>query len=103
MTTQEDVMWLVIADGPHKVMTQFIRSVLDFIEKPHAECISEDKKKVNTDNVANDNIFESLDKAMFDKVKKCTLAMVIGNKLTQICQGANEIREYKLSLAIQKI
>ncbi|XP_073057192.1 uncharacterized protein [Primulina eburnea] len=63
---------------------------------------AEDKKKANLDNVAKDILYKTLDKNMFAKIKTCTTAKEICEKLTQLCEGNDQIKENKLTVAIQK-
>ncbi|XP_073138839.1 uncharacterized protein [Henckelia pumila] len=72
------------------------------IEKPRVEWTSEDKKKVNLDNVTRDILHKTLDKNMFSKIKSCTTAKEIWEKLTQLCEENDQTKENKLMVAIQK-
>ncbi|KZV26282.1 hypothetical protein F511_38711 [Dorcoceras hygrometricum] len=73
-----------------------------FIEKSRHEYTNEDKKKVNLDNVARDILYKTLDKNMFSKINTCATAKEIWEKLTQICEGNDETKENKLTVAQQK-
>ncbi|KZV33545.1 hypothetical protein F511_38169 [Dorcoceras hygrometricum] len=66
------------------------------------EYTPEDKKKANLDNVAKDILYKTLDKNMFSKIKTCATAKEIWEKLTQICEGNDETKENKLTVAQQK-
>ncbi|KZV25581.1 hypothetical protein F511_22211 [Dorcoceras hygrometricum] len=66
------------------------------------EYTHEDKKKANLDNVAKDILYKTLDKNMFSKIKTCSTSKEIWEKLTQICDGNDETKENKLTVAQQK-
>ncbi|XP_073152889.1 uncharacterized protein [Henckelia pumila] len=72
------------------------------IEKPISEWTNEEKNKANLDNVARDIIYKTLDKNMFSKIKTCTTAKEIWEKLMQMCEENDLTKENKLTLAIQK-
>ncbi|XP_075504387.1 uncharacterized protein LOC142541814 [Primulina tabacum] len=72
------------------------------VEKHRSEWTAEDKKKENLDNVAKDILYETLDKNMFAKINTCTIAKEIWEKLTQLCEGNDQTKENKLTVAIQK-
>ncbi|KZV54172.1 hypothetical protein F511_36106 [Dorcoceras hygrometricum] len=65
------------------------------------EYTPEDKKKANLDNVAKDILYKTMDKNMFSKIKTCTTAKEIWEKLTPICEGNDETKENKLTVAQQ--
>ncbi|XP_073138713.1 uncharacterized protein [Henckelia pumila] len=71
------------------------------VEKPRMEWNNEDKKKANLDNVAKDMLYKTLDKNMFSKIKACSTAKEIWEKLTQLCEGNDQTKENKLTVAIQ--
>ena len=56
-------------------------------DKPRFEWKAKDKKKANLDNVAKDILYKTLDKNMFSKIKSCTSAQEIWEKLTLLCEG----------------
>ncbi|KZV33543.1 hypothetical protein F511_34216 [Dorcoceras hygrometricum] len=68
------------------------------------EYTSEDKKKANLDNVARDILYKTLDKDknMFSKIKTCATAKDIWEKQTQICEGSDETKENKMTVAQQQ-
>ncbi|KZV35989.1 hypothetical protein F511_34352 [Dorcoceras hygrometricum] len=66
------------------------------------EYTNEEKKKANLDNVARDILYKTLDKNMFSKIKTCATAKEIWEKLIQICEGNDETKENKLTVAQQK-
>ncbi|XP_073271495.1 uncharacterized protein [Primulina huaijiensis] len=72
------------------------------VEKPRSEWTSEDKKKANLDNVAKDTLYKTLDKNTFSKIKMCSTAKEIWEKLIQICERNEQTKENKLSVAMQK-
>ncbi|KZV42862.1 hypothetical protein F511_17466 [Dorcoceras hygrometricum] len=74
----------------------------EFVEKKRHDYTNEDKKKVNLDNVARDILYKTLDKNMFSKIKTCTTAKEIWEKLIQICEGNDETKENKLTVSQQK-
>ncbi|XP_073057160.1 uncharacterized protein [Primulina eburnea] len=79
-----------------------IEGAPQMVEKHRSEWTVEDKKKANLDNVAKDILYKTLDKNMFVKIKTCTTAKEIWEKLTQLCDGNDQTKENKLKVAIQK-
>ncbi|KZV55573.1 hypothetical protein F511_12679 [Dorcoceras hygrometricum] len=73
-----------------------------WIEKPRQEWTSEDKNKANLDNVSKDILYKMLKNNMFSKIQTCTNAKDIWEPLTQICEGNEETKENKLTVALQK-
>ncbi|XP_073129347.1 uncharacterized protein [Henckelia pumila] len=71
------------------------------VENPRAEWTNEDKNKANLDNVAKDILYKTMDKNMFSKIKTCSTAKDIWEKLTQLCEGNDQTKENKLAVAIQ--
>ncbi|KZV28972.1 hypothetical protein F511_07532, partial [Dorcoceras hygrometricum] len=51
---------------------------------------------------ARDILYKTLDKNMFRKIKTCATAKEIWEKLIQICEGNDETKENKLTVAQQK-
>lgn len=103
----DDDMWFVISDGPIKIMkintaAAISEGASQMTEKPRYEWTSEDKKKANLDNVAKDILYKTLDKHTFSKIKMCDSAKEIWEKLIQICEGNDQTKENKLSVAVQK-
>ncbi|KZV27766.1 hypothetical protein F511_32991 [Dorcoceras hygrometricum] len=74
----------------------------EYVEKRRHEYTNEEKNKANLDNVARDILYKTLDKNMFSKIKTCTTAKEIWEKLIQICEGNDETKENKLTVAHQK-
>ncbi|XP_075500008.1 uncharacterized protein LOC142538585 [Primulina tabacum] len=72
------------------------------VEKHHSEWTAEYEKKANLDNVAKDILYTTLDKNMFSKIKTCTTVKKIWEKLTQLCEGNDQTKDNKLTVAIQK-
>ncbi|XP_073123248.1 uncharacterized protein [Henckelia pumila] len=72
------------------------------IDKPRGEWMTEDKKKENLDNVAKDILTRLLIKKTFNKIKMCNTAKEIWKKLIQLCEGNEQTKENKLSIATQK-
>ncbi|XP_075489488.1 uncharacterized protein LOC142528329 [Primulina tabacum] len=92
LAAQDDDMWYIITDGPMKILkvntaAATIEGAPQMIEKHRSEWTAEDKKKANLDNVAKDILYKTLDKNMFAKIKTCTTAKEIWEKLTQLCEG----------------
>ncbi|XP_075486314.1 uncharacterized protein LOC142525915 [Primulina tabacum] len=107
LAAHDDDMWFVITDGPMKIMkvntaVGTTEGAPQMIEKHRSEWTAEDKKKANLDNVAKDILYKTLDKNMFAKIKTCTTAKEIWEKLTQLCEGNDQTKENKLTVAIQK-
>ncbi|XP_075520556.1 uncharacterized protein LOC142553900 [Primulina tabacum] len=107
LAAQDDDMWYVITDGPLKILkpntaVAVTEGAPQMVEKSRSEWTSEDKKKANLDNVAKDILYKTLDKNTFSKIKMCSTAKDIWEKLIQICEGNEQTKENKLSVAMQK-
>ncbi|XP_075524486.1 uncharacterized protein LOC142556873 [Primulina tabacum] len=72
------------------------------IEKHKMKWTSEDKKNSYLDNDANDILYKTLDKNTFSKIKMCHITKYIWDKLIQLYEDNDQIKENKLSVAIQK-
>ncbi|XP_073049470.1 uncharacterized protein [Primulina eburnea] len=72
------------------------------LENHRSEWTAEDKKKTNLDNIAKDILYKTLDKNIFAKIKTCSTSKEIWEKLTQLCEGNDQTKENKLTVAIQK-
>ncbi|XP_073138732.1 uncharacterized protein [Henckelia pumila] len=107
LSALDDDMWFVITDGPLEI-TKFNNAIAlsgggpQYIEKPRIEWTAEDKKKANLDNVAKDILYKTLDKNTFSKIKTCKTGKEIWEKLIQLCEGNEQTKENKLSVATQK-
>ncbi|XP_073041928.1 uncharacterized protein [Primulina eburnea] len=100
-------MWYIITDVPMKILkvntaAATIEGAPQMVEKNRSEWTAEAKKKANLDNVERDILYKTLDKNMFAKIKTCTTAKEIWEKLTQLCEGNYQKKENKLMVAIQK-
>ncbi|XP_073130807.1 uncharacterized protein [Henckelia pumila] len=107
LSTLDDDMWFVITDGPlaiTKINTAIALSGggPQYIEKPKIEWTAEDKKKTNFCNVAKDILYKTLDKNTFSKIKTCKIGKEIWEKLIQLCEGNEQTKENKLSVATKK-
>ncbi|XP_073133852.1 uncharacterized protein [Henckelia pumila] len=71
------------------------------VEKTRMEWTNEVKKKANLDNVAKDILYQTLDKNMFSKIKACSTAKEIWEKLTHLCERNDQTKENKLTVVIQ--
>ncbi|XP_073067225.1 probable U3 small nucleolar RNA-associated protein 11 [Primulina eburnea] len=97
LAAHDDDMWFVITDGPMKIMKVntamgTTEGAPQMIEKHRSEWTAEDKKKANLDNVAKYILYKTLDKNMFAKIKTCTTAKEIWEKLTQLCEGNDQTK-----------
>ncbi|XP_073314764.1 uncharacterized protein [Primulina huaijiensis] len=104
---QDDDMWYVITEGPMKILkanndVAITEGAPHRLEKLQDEWTTEDKRKVNLDNVAKDILYKTLDKVTFSKIKMCRTAKEFWEKLIQLCEGNDQTKENKLSLAVQK-
>ncbi|XP_073300250.1 uncharacterized protein [Primulina huaijiensis] len=107
LAAQDDDMWFVITDGPSKILKPntaiaVTEGAPQMVEKHRSEWTGEDKKKANLDNVAKEILYKTLDKNTFSKIKMCSTAKKIWEKLIQICEGNEQTKENKLSVAMQK-
>ncbi|XP_073138474.1 uncharacterized protein [Henckelia pumila] len=92
LSAQDDGMWYVVIDGPMKITK---------INIAVAIWTTEDKKKAKLDNVSKDILYKTLDKNMFSKIKNCNTAKEILVKLIQLCEGNDQTKENKITVAIQ--
>ncbi|XP_073045749.1 uncharacterized protein [Primulina eburnea] len=100
-------MWYIITDEPMKILkvntaAATIEGAPQMVEKHRSEWTAEDKNKANLDNIAKYIFYKTLDKNMFAKIKTCTSTKEIWEKLTQLCEGNDQTKENKLTVAIQK-
>ncbi|XP_073314763.1 uncharacterized protein [Primulina huaijiensis] len=107
LVTQDDDMCYVITDEPIKIMKANTSVALTDgaphrIEKPHDEWTTEDKRKANLDNVANDILYKTLDKNTFNKIKMYKSVKKIWEKLIRLCEGNVQTKKNKLPVAMQK-
>ncbi|XP_073130083.1 uncharacterized protein [Henckelia pumila] len=92
LSALDDDMWFVITDGPLTI-TKFNTVVA---------LSGGNKKKENLDNVAKDILYKTLDKNTFSKIKTCKIGKEIWEKLVQLCEGNEQTKENKLSVATQR-
>ncbi|XP_073136841.1 uncharacterized protein [Henckelia pumila] len=107
LSALDDDMWFVITDGPLEITKLNTAIALSgggpqYIEKPRIEWTAEDKKKANLDNVAKDILYKTLDKNTFSKIKTCKTEKEIWEKLIQLCEGNEQTKKNKLSVATKK-
>ena len=100
-------MWDVIQYGPIIIQKENPEHAHDpnaprFLPKDRAEWNTEDRRRSNLDNQANDVLYRSLDQPMFCKIKLCKSAKEIWDNVTALCEGSQGIKENKLDLAVQK-
>ncbi|KZV46812.1 hypothetical protein F511_35336 [Dorcoceras hygrometricum] len=74
----------------------------EWVEKRRYEYSTEDKNISNLEIVARDILYKTLDKNMFSKIKTRATVKEIWEKLIQICEGNDETKENKLTVAQQK-
>ncbi|XP_073133744.1 uncharacterized protein [Henckelia pumila] len=107
LSALDDDMWFVITDGP-LIITKVNTAISissggpQYIEKPRVEWTAEDKKKENLDDVAKDILYKTLEKNTFSKINRCKIGKEIWEKLIQLCEGNEQKKENKLSVATQK-
>ncbi|XP_075494801.1 uncharacterized protein LOC142532371 [Primulina tabacum] len=107
LAAQDDDMWYIITDGPMKILKANKAAITtkgapQMVETYRSEWTAEDKNKTNLDIIAKDILYKTLDKSMFAKIKTCTTAKEIWEKLTQLCEGNDQTKENKLNVAIKK-
>ncbi|XP_075515730.1 uncharacterized protein LOC142550540 [Primulina tabacum] len=107
LAAQDDDVWYVITDGPMKILKANTDVPITYgaphhIEKPQDEWTAEDKRKDNLDDVAKYILYKTLDKDTFSKIKMRKNAKEIWEKLIQLCEGNEQAKENKLSVAVQK-
>ncbi|GAB2273221.1 hypothetical protein Dimus_008023, partial [Dionaea muscipula] len=104
VATHEDMME-VIEEGPLIIMKANTDATNECRDsngsKAKVSVDTRGEKKYNLDNVAKDIILKTLDENMFLKIKTCTIAKEIWDKLILICQGTEAIKENKLIVAIR--
>ena len=91
LAAQDDDLWDVITDSP-------IRSLKD-----KCEWSVEEKRMAKIDNMAINILYKSLDKSMFSKIKFCTSAKEIWERLIQLCEGSEQNKENMKMAATQKL
>ncbi|XP_073300507.1 uncharacterized protein [Primulina huaijiensis] len=107
LAAQDDDMWDVITDGPMRILkANTAVAITDGerhrIEKPREEWTAEDKRKANLENVAKDILYKTLEKITFSKIKMCRTTKEICEILIQLCEGNEQTKENKFSVAVQK-
>ena len=108
LASMHEEMWFIIEDGPPEITKANTDAVAiaagapRIIPKPRSEWTLEEKKRANLDNQARNVLYQTLDRGMFSKVKSCKTAKEIWEKLAMICEGTEQIKENKLTLAAQK-
>ncbi|XP_073300264.1 uncharacterized protein [Primulina huaijiensis] len=107
LAAQDDDLWYVITEAPMRILkantaVAITEGAPHRIEKPRDEWTAEDKRKANLDSVAKNILYKMLDKFTFSKIKMCRTAKEIWEKLIKLCEGNEQTKENKLSVAVQK-
>ncbi|XP_031108676.1 uncharacterized protein LOC116013166 [Ipomoea triloba] len=103
-----DQMWDVIIDGPIIIMmTNPNRAAeevgtSELIVKPKSFFVAEERTRSNLDNIARGILYKTLDETLFPRVRKCKMAKEIWETLMLICEGDEQEKENKLTIAIKK-
>ena len=64
----------------------------------------DDRKRANLDNVGRSALYSALgdNDALFNKIKQCKTSKEIWDKLAIVCEGSAQMKENKLSIAMQR-
>ncbi|XP_047323392.1 uncharacterized protein LOC124927087 [Impatiens glandulifera] len=90
LASLDDDMMYAISDGPIK------------IDKERSEWTNDDKRKNNLYNIARNAIYNTLDKNTSAKIKACTTAKEVWEKIIQLNEGNERTKENKIMVATQK-
>ncbi|XP_031106350.1 uncharacterized protein LOC116011003 [Ipomoea triloba] len=72
------------------------------IPKEKSLLTTEERTRVNLDNIAKDILYKALDKSLFPRVRKCKNAKDIWDVLMLIGDGDEQEKENKLTIAMKK-
>ncbi|XP_031105321.1 uncharacterized protein LOC116010177 [Ipomoea triloba] len=103
-----DEMWDVIIDGPIKILQVNPNRIPtdptspEMIPKDKSLLTTEERTRVNLDNIAMDILYKSLDESLFPRVRKCKSAKEIWDVLMQIGDGDEQEKDNKLTIAMKK-
>ncbi|KAL6560481.1 hypothetical protein OROGR_004040 [Orobanche gracilis] len=107
LSSVHDDMWTIIEEGPFIFLKDNSAEAIavgepEKIPKKRSEMSVDERKLVNLDNRAKDVLYQTFDKPNMVKVKNCKNAKEIWDTLALMCEGAELIKENKLSIATQK-
>jgi hypothetical protein len=107
LAAMHDEMWSVIEEGPPEITkvntdVAVAQGAPQIIPNPRSEWTIDEKKKANLDNIARNVLYTTMDKTVFSKIKSCKTAKEIWDSLAIMCEGTDQIKENKLTLAMQK-
>ncbi|XP_031099820.1 uncharacterized protein LOC116004021 [Ipomoea triloba] len=103
-----DEMWDVITDGPIQILqvnpnrVAIDRTSPEMIPKEKSLLTTEERTRVNLDNIAKDILYKALDESLFPRVRKCKNAKDIWDVLMLIGDGDEQEKENKLTIAMKK-
>ncbi|XP_031090845.1 uncharacterized protein LOC115995834 [Ipomoea triloba] len=103
-----DEMWDVITDGPIQILQVNPNRVAtdptspEMIPKEKSLLTTEERTRVNLDNIAKDILYKALDESLFPRVRKCKNAKDIWDVLMLIGDGDEQEKENKLTIAMKK-
>ena len=104
LAAQNDDIWNVITEGPIKTLvTTPLEDDSQMMVNPLYEWTAVDKKKAKIDNMAKNILYKALDDSMFKRIKLCSSAKEIWEKLVQLCEGSEQNKENMKIAATQKL
>ncbi|XP_031124385.1 uncharacterized protein LOC116027100 [Ipomoea triloba] len=108
LSAMQDEMWDVITDGPIQILQVNPNRVATdptspaMIPKEKSLLTTEERTRVNLDNIAKDILYKALDESLFPRVRKCKTAKDIWDVLMLIGDGDEQEKENKLTIAMKK-
>ena len=103
LEAQNDDLWNVITEGPTKTsVTTPLEDDSQMMVNPLYEWTAVDKKKAKIDNMAKNILYKALDDSLFNRIKLCSSAKEIWERLMQIYEGNDRTKENKLLTATHK-
>ncbi|XP_031112035.1 uncharacterized protein LOC116016007 [Ipomoea triloba] len=108
LSAMHDEMWDVITDGPIQILQVNPNRVATdptspaMIPKEKSLLTTEERTRVNLDNIAEDILYKALDESLFPRVRKCKNDKDIWDVLMLIGDGDEQEKENKLTIAMKK-
>ncbi|XP_031127580.1 uncharacterized protein LOC116029672 [Ipomoea triloba] len=108
LSAMHDEMWDVITDGPIQILQVNPNRIPtdptspEMIPKEKSLLTTEERTRVNLDNIAKDILYKALDESLFPRVRKCKNAKDIWDVLMLIGDAEEQENENKLTIAMKK-
>ncbi|KAL3849578.1 hypothetical protein ACJIZ3_011460 [Penstemon smallii] len=104
LAAYNDNMYTCIIKGPFKFTKTIKVDNADIVvEKDLNEMTAEEIKLYNLDKVGRFIMTKALDNDRFDKVKHCKIAKEMWDKVRDMSEGNDAIKEHQLSVALEKL